>query len=213
MRLVCISDTHGDHEKLELPEGDVLIHAGDFSAHGGEMDTKLAMKWLGAQGFDLTICIAGNHDTYVEVVPEGAQELADDNGVTLLNDSGCEYQDIRFWGSPITPRFHDWSFMRDSGEAIEKHWRMIPQKTDVLITHGPPYGVLDAVLRPNCQSEHVGCPSLLERVQQVMPTLHLFGHIHEARGSLSFGGVDYHNISSMNEHYRLVHQPVVIDLP
>lgn len=212
MRLVCISDTHGDHEAVTLPAGDVLIHAGDLSAHGDRAEVLAFMQWLGSRGFQHTLCIAGNHDLFMETEPELTQHFADLHNVTLLNDSGCELGGKQFWGSPITPRFHDWSFMRDPGESIEKHWRMIPQDTDVLITHGPPYGIMDQVQRPDGQLEHTGCPSLLSCVQQIAPALHIFGHIHEGHGSFHQDGVTYLNVSTMNNHYRVSHEPVVFDL-
>ncbi|MFK7861475.1 MAG: metallophosphoesterase [Granulosicoccus sp.] len=213
MRLVCISDTHGDHEGLELPAGDVLIHAGDLSAHGGRAETLAFMKWLGSRGFDNTLCIAGNHDTFMEQEPLLTKQFAEDHGVLLLNDSGIVLGGLQFWGSPITPRFCDWVFMRDPGEPIEAHWRQIPQNTDVLITHGPPYGIMDVVRRADGQFATTGCPSLLARIKSVSPTAHIFGHIHEGRGTHSQDGVAFYNVSSMNEHYQRVHEPVVIDLP
>lgn len=212
MRLVCISDTHGDHAGLVLPEGDILIHAGDISAHGQRAETLGFMKWLGTRGFAKTVCIAGNHDTFMEQEPMLTQQFADDHGVELLNDSGLEWKGLRFWGSPITPRFYNWSFMRDPGEPIQAHWRLIPENTDVLITHGPPYGIMDQVFRPNGQGEHTGCPDLLTRVRRVTPKAHIFGHIHEGHGLVKQDGVTFYNVSTMNEHYKLAHDPVVIDL-
>lgn len=212
MKLVCISDTHGDHEKLELPAGDVLVHAGDLSAHGEESETLAFMQWFGRQDYSYRVCIAGNHDTFIEQHPRRAAAYAEENGTLLLNDSACEIDGIRFWGSPITPRFYHWSFMRDPGEPIEKHWRMIPADTQVLITHGPPFGIMDKVNRDDGSKEHAGCPSLLKRLDEVQPVAHLFGHIHEGRGHRQVSGIDYYNISTMNEHYQMVHDPVLVDI-
>lgn len=213
MRLVCISDTHGEHQDLVLPEGDVLIHAGDVSAHGRRDETLGFMQWLGSQNFEHILCIAGNHDTFVEQDPLVAKQFADINGVQLLNDSGYQVKGVQFWGSPITPRFFDWSFMRDPGAPIEAHWNLIPTHTDVLITHGPPFGIMDEVVRQNGDVENTGCPSLLSRVQAVAPALHIFGHIHEGHGSVQNDGVRYLNVSTMNEFYRVTNQPVVVDIP
>ena len=213
MKLVCISDTHGDHEAVSLPMGDVLIHAGDLSGHGRQSEVQAFMQWLGSRGFEHTLCIGGNHDQFMEQEPALTRQYAEDNGVTLLNDSGCLVNGFQFWGSPITPRFLNWHFMRDPGEPIEQHWRLIPADTDVLITHGPPYGIMDTDKRPDGKLEYTGCPSLLDRVKQVSPRLHIFGHIHECYGTLKRDGVTFHNVSTMNEHYRIQHQPVVIELP
>lgn len=212
MKLVCISDTHGDHELLSLPSGDVLIHAGDLTAHGKEQETEKFMQWFGEQSFDHKLCIAGNHDTFMESDPESSNQFARENDVVLLNDSGYQVGNIHFWGSPITPRFLHWSFMRDPGEPIEAHWRMIPENTNVLITHGPAFGILDGIMRPSGELESTGCPSLGKRIQQLAPSLHIFGHIHEGRGVYSDNNIHYYNVSSMNEHYRITHDPVVIDI-
>ena len=213
MRLVCISDTHGDHEGIELPEGDVLIHAGDLSGHGRLKETHAFMKWLGRQSFEHILCIAGNHDEFMEQQPLMALQFAQDNGVCLLNDSGCTIDGVKFWGSPITPRYLDWAFMRDPGKPIEAHWRLIPMDTDVLVTHGPPYGIMDQVLRPDGDMVRTGCPSLLSTVRKVSPEVHLFGHIHEGHGREEHGNTTFFNVSTMDEHYRRTNPPVIIDVP
>ena len=212
MRLVCISDTHGDHETVELPAGDVLVHAGDVTAHGTELDWLRFVEWLGGRDFAHRLFVAGNHDRFAEAFPERAARLAREAGVVLLGDSGCRIDGVSFWGSPITPRFLDWSFMRDPGPDIERHWAMIPPGTDVLVTHGPPLGILDEVGRPQGASEHVGCPALARRVDELRPALHLFGHIHEAHGALERDGVRYVNVSTMDSAYRIANAPVVVDV-
>lgn len=212
MKLVCISDTHGDHAALTLPQGDILIHAGDVSGHGRESEVHEFMQWLGAQSFAHKICVAGNHDGFIENEPMLARQIADEAGVILLEDSGCEVGGLSFWGSPITPRFFDWSFMRDPGPSIEAHWRLIPNHTDVLITHGPPHGILDTVVKEDGGLERAGCPSLLARVQEVKPLVHIFGHIHEGFGCVSTQFTAYHNVSTMDRHYRICNPVVVIPL-
>ena len=214
MKLVCISDTHGDHAAVRLPPGDVLVHAGDVTAHGRgtELDWLRFLDWLGSRDFAHRLFVAGNHDLYAEAFPGRAARLAREAGVTLLDDSGCVLEGLRFWGSPITPRFHDWSFMRDPGPDIERHWAMIPDDVDVLVTHGPPLGALDEVERPDGTSERVGCPSLARRVAEVRPALHLFGHIHEGFGALERDGTRYLNVSTMNRDYRIANPPVVVEL-
>lgn len=212
MRLVCISDTHGDHAQLIVPDGDVLVHAGDATAHGTRADFREFLAWFGAQPHRHRVLVAGNHDRFAEVEPDEARRMAEAAGVVWLNDTGVEIDGVRFWGSPITLRFHDWSFMRDPGEDIDRHWRMIPNGTDVLITHGPPHGILDEVVRENGSSDNTGCPSLLERVRDVRPRLHIFGHIHECRGDVSQDETRFLNVSTMDQSYRIRHEPVIVDL-
>ncbi len=212
MRLVCISDTHGDHDQVTLPDGDVLIHAGDITAHGSESDTRDFIEWFGKQAFAHRLFLAGNHDMYCETDPAKTMRWSKEAGVTWLNDSGCVINGTTFWGSPITPRFHDWSFMCDPGADIEKHWNMIPNDTEVLITHGPPNGILDVVERSPSSAENTGCESLLAHIKKHTPRLHIFGHIHECYGRYSEYGVDFYNVSTMNQGYRIQNAPVVIDL-
>ena len=212
MKLVCISDTHGDHQQVELPAGDVLIHCGDLTGHGTLEETREVMDWFGQQAFAHKLCIAGNHDTFMEAEPQMAAGFAEEAGVQLLNDSGCRIGGVNFWGSPITPRFMHWAFMRDPGAPIEAHWNLIPKNTDVLITHGPPKGIMDEIQRSDEQYESTGCPSLLKRIGDVAPLLHLFGHIHEGHGRMDSGKLSYFNVSTMNKSYSIEHAPVCIEL-
>ena len=213
LRLVCISDTHGEHERVALPPGDVLVHAGDVTAHGTELDWLRFLDWFGSRDFVHRLFVAGNHDRFPEACPERARRLAFEAGVTWLDDAGCRVEGVVFWGSPITPRFHHWSFMRDPGPDIERHWAMIPKETNVLVTHGPPAGILDEVRHPDGSRERAGCPSLLERIAEVRPALHLFGHIHEGHGRLERDGVSHVNVSTMDSGYRIANAPVVLELP
>ena len=213
LKLVCISDTHGDHEKVPLPSsGDVLIHSGDLTGHGTEEETLAFFQWFGMQTFEHKICVAGNHDTFMEQDPIASQQMADNAGVVLLNDTGCLVDGVSIWGSPITPRFFHWSFMRDPGADIEAHWNLIPSNTDVLITHGPAYGILDQVDRENGDKEHTGCPSLLEKIQEIKPKFHVFGHIHEDYGRVEIGSVSHCNVSTMNKYYQICNEAQVLQL-
>jgi len=208
MKLVCISDTHGDHTSVTLPDGDVLLHAGDITAHGSKADYADFLEWFASRPHPHKIFIAGNHDTFLEAEPEATLQMAQDAGIHYLVDSGVEIEGVRFWGSPITLRFFDWSFMRDPGEAIEKHWALIPNNTDVLITHGPPLGILDEVQRSPEEFEQTGCASLLDRIADIKPQYHLFGHIHEGYGRASYKQVEFANVSTMNRFYKIENPPV-----
>lgn len=211
MRLVAISDTHGLHKRVQIPDGDVLIHAGDFM--NGGYDTREARSffdWFTTQPHSHKICIAGNHDRIFEISPSLAKTMVPNN-ITYLEDSGIAIDGVRFWGSPVTPSFMGWSFNRDRGPAIDRHWQKIPQSTNVLVTHGPPMGRLDYSLY---DGTHVGCRDLLLAVQRIKPRYHVFGHIHAGHGVETPEGSEttFVNAAVCNEQYRPINPPVVIDL-
>lgn len=160
MKIVAISDTHGKHKKLSLPPADCIIHAGDVTA-GGSTDQALEfINWFQGLDYQYKIFIAGNHDRFFERTAD-----IDPGSAYYLNDSGVEIEGIKFWGSPIQPVFNNWAFNKKRGQEIKKHWDLIPDDTDVLITHGPPYGYLDIGPAGN----HLGCEELLKRVMHVSP--------------------------------------------
>jgi Icc-related predicted phosphoesterase len=193
MKIICISDTHNLHEELKIPDGDVLIHAGDMTCVGGMDEIKEFNQWLGTLPHRYKIVIAGNHDLYLESVPSMANVFI--TNAIYLNDSGIEIEGLKIWGSPISPNYQDWAFNRERGEAIRKHWEMIPQDTDILITHCPPFGILDF----NDKGKHEGCQDLLEIVQQkIKPRLHVFGHLHDAHGLDKIGETIFVNASIVN---------------
>lgn len=206
MRIVCLSDTHNRHRAISVPDGDVLIHAGDFTNTGSVEETSAAMSWVAELPHRHRIVIGGNHDWIFEREPEVAAKLIPPH-VHYLCDSGCVIEGLRIWGSPVQPRFLDWAFNRDRGSAIEQHWAMIPENTDVLITHGPPFGRLDLT-----RTGHCGCESLLRRLSEVRPKLHVFGHIHGAYGVDVLGPTLLVNAATCNEAYRPVHPPIVINM-
>lgn len=178
MRLVMISDTHGRHEELALPEGDCLIHAGDFSSGWHPQETEAFLQWFAEQPHRHKLLIAGNHDRCFEIRPDQIRLLLPD-GVVYMQDSGCDLEGIRVWGSPWTPRFFDFSFMLTRGEALAERWRRIPNDVELLITHGPPQGMADRT----STGVHAGCEALQQRLQQLPQLrLHIFGHIHEGYG-------------------------------
>lgn len=208
LRIVAISDTHGQHQSLTLPKGDLLIHAGDISGLGRASEIKSFLDWFAAQDFTYKVFIAGNHDFFFETSAKEAVDKIIPPGVDYLCDSSVEIENLQIWGSPITPWFHDWAFNRSRGKDISKHWDRIPKDIDVLITHGPPLGILDETMRGEC----VGCEDLLDRVNTVKPKHHIFGHIHEGYGSLSKNGTQFINASILDAGYVIRNKPVVLDV-
>ncbi len=218
-RIVCLSDTHGLHDALAVPDGDVLIHAGDVSMRGREAEVQEFAAWFAALPHPHKIVIAGNHDWLFERTPARGRELL--SGVTYLLDERTEVAGLRVWGSPWQPWFYDWAFNLPRGLALHEKWELIPQDTDVLVTHGPPFGFLDGAARPaggwsdedGVDVEHVGCEELRSAIDRVQPRLHVFGHIHEGYGRAQLDGTILVNASNCDEDYRPVNPPVVIDLP
>ena len=206
MRIVCISDTHNAHNEKFVPEGDNLLHAGDLSGRGTAPEIIAFNRWLGSLPHPHKIVVAGNHDFLFERQPQTAEMLI--TNAIYLNNSAVEIAGLRVWGSPVTPWFHDWAFNRRRGADIRRYWEMIPAETDILVTHGPPHGLLDKTFT----GDQVGCRDLLEFVWRVKPKIHLFGHIHEGYGQLETDGITFVNASIMDLNYKPVHQPIVIDL-
>lgn len=206
MKIVCIADTHTYYDKVKVPAGDVLIHAGDIDLYNN-LDAIRFNKWIAGLPHEHKIVIGGNHDSFLANIGKVmcANYLSD---VDYLENSGITIDGIKFWGSPITPRFLDWFFMADRGPEIKKYWDLIPMDTDVLITHGPPMGVLDWVPRTYGE-HHIGCADLRDRILQVKPKLHIFGHIHYSYGAHKTADTEYINASCADEEYNMANKPVV----
>lgn len=206
MRIVCVSDTHGQGRSLAVPNGDVLVHAGDLTGMGHLGQLAKEAAWLRTLPHRTKVVIAGNHDFGFQHEPREAVALFD--GMIYLEDATATVDGVRFYGSPWQPRFFDWAFNLDRGSAIRARWDLIPPGIDVLVTHGPPAGVLDRTER----GEEVGCADLLAAVARVRPRVHVFGHIHEGYGTVERDGTTFVNASGCDKRYRPVNPPIVVDL-
>lgn len=207
MRLVFLSDTHSLHRNLKVPEGDVLLHSGDFSGRGRLQETIDFLQWYDSLPHKHKVLIAGNHDFICEDQPAHFKSLVP-AGITYLSDTETEIEGIRIYGSPWTPAFMNWAFNRERGADIRQVWDAIPEGTDVLLTHGPPYKILDKL----SQNGHpVGCRDLLHRIGVIKPAIHSFGHIHEAYGHAEHEGTLHLNVSVCNLWYDPVQAPVVVE--
>jgi Icc-related predicted phosphoesterase len=206
-RIVTISDTHTKHERLgPLPAGDILVHCGDFTASGTEVNCTEFFNWLDEQPFADIVLIAGNHEFLAERDPTRFSQLIPDRVTYLLNE-GATVQGLSFWGSPYTPAFCDWAFNSTAAE-LKRYWSLIPERVNVLMTHGPPLGILDEVERGG----HVGCGHLLDAIHQRKIDYHLFGHIHEAAGTFWQHGTTFINACTLDAQYRGARPPVVFDI-
>jgi Icc-related predicted phosphoesterase len=210
MKICCVSDTHERHDHFEIPPSDLLVHAGDMTMMGNLEALKDFHGWcvrlLNAGIVKKVIAIAGNHDFLFEREPELARSIF--QSISYLEDSGEEWEGIRFHGTPWQPWFHDWAFNLRTEDELRRKFAMIPEKTDVLISHGPPRGILDRTI----EGLSVGSTSLLDRILQVKPKLVIFGHIHEGYGMLEQDGIRFVNASNCDVRYRPVQQPITIEL-
>lgn len=199
MRILHLSDTHGLHRQLkDLPDADVLIHSGDLSFDGAECEVSDFIEWFGALEYSHKIFIAGNHDfclkSKMTVSVQGRLPV----NCHYLNNSGVSIEGIKFWGIPF--------FFRDSiSDDFIENVIPIPADTDVVISHRPPFGILDTA-----NDRSYGCIDLLQTISKIRPRYHLFGHIHDSYGILSLRHTTYVNASLVDEEYRICNKPFVV---
>ena len=145
---------------------------------------------------------------YKNIIDELLSNYSD---ITYLQDSGVEIDGIKFWGSPVTPPFMQWAFMRKP-DKIVLHWDAIPDDTDVLITHGPAKGTGDFVYNRWNDSGHRGCDDLLLALHRVNPQFHIYGHVHEGYGKYEIFNTFSYNVSSLNARYKCTNEPVIFEV-
>lgn len=210
MKIVAISDTHCQLGKVEIPDGDILIHAGDMCNHGrlSEIVRELNVLEQFSKKFQRTIYVPGNHDIFAEEESSIVRALCFERCITYLAHETDEFDGYKIFGSPYTPYFGGWAFNIHRGPEMAAKWNQIPDNVDILITHGPPYNILD----PGRDEPHVGCKDLAARINVVKPRLHLFGHCHSGYGRLSLGRTLYINAAACDELHNLVNKPQVISL-
>ena len=191
-----------------MPDADVVILCGDATSVGYEYEIANFLNWFSKlDQYKYKIFIAGNHDWFFEKTPQFVKQILPDN-VIYLEDSGVEIEGIKFYGTPVQLEFCNWAFNRTE-EKLAQYWEAIPDDTDVLITHSPPLGILD--YSPMCGK--VGSPSLLNEVtMRIKPKVHCFGHIHHSHGVLEQDGTKFVNASVLNDNYKLVFEPIVVEI-
>jgi Icc-related predicted phosphoesterase len=191
MRIAATSDTHGYHERIKTyPEADIFVFAGDCSQTGRLPDLFKFSNWINQLPYKHKIVIAGNHDWGLYRDLSLGSRLFEKDTFYLL-DQEVVVNNVKFYGSPWTTEFCGWAFMKEEPE-LENKWSRIPEDTDVLITHGPPWDILDR----NQQGECCGSKSLFLKLNNSNIPIHIFGHIHEARGQfVKTHGTRCYNVS------------------
>lgn len=205
-KLVIISDTHTFHNKAVLPKGDILIHAGDLEIRSA-LELQIIIEWFESLDFKHIIWIGGNHDFYLEELYKNNIEPVMPENVYYLMNTEITIEGIKFWGSPFSSQFGRWAFMGHL-EELKPIWDLIPSDTDIVITHSPPFGILDQTVHGNIS---VGCPALRDKLKEIKPKIHICGHIHEAYGVYQDEHTTYINASLLNEYYDMVNKPVEIE--
>ena len=237
MRITLISDTHAKHNQvvtttsmrkpnqpLDLPGGDLLIHAGDFMTTGySKYEAEDFFKWYDAiDNYDNKVFIAGNHDRVMQDDPEWAQgiltgyktiDYLQDEDFAIYGDGpngDMPEENVRVYGSPWQPWFYDWAFnLPRNGDKLKSKWDAIPTNTDILVTHGPVWGKLDV---PGGANIRTGCELLAEHFNTVArPKIHVCGHIHGSYGYQFDGQTHYFNASLLNERYQYTNIPFTFD--
>ena len=203
-QIILLSDTHGLHDDVDVPGGDILVHAGDGLNTGSADDFWRFSRWFNDLPHEHKIFVPGNHDEFFEkVLPTAKMAMP---GTHVLVDEAVEILGIKFYGMPWTPTFFDWYFMKDEDE-LAPYCEAIPEDTDVLVTHGPPAEILDM-----SYSGHVcGSPTLLAHLYRVKPKIHVFGHIHEGYGEHYENDTTFINASICTRRYKPTNDPIVID--
>jgi len=224
MKIVAISDTHSKHSDIEIPECDVLIHAGDISSHGSLTEVVNFINWFSSQDkAKHKIFIAGNHDYALQ---KGSIPIP--GNVTYLQDNFTIIDGVKFWGTPWTPFFYDWAFNGFDfpvGEKNDYHGGpgksatpdpehpplsykhgLIHNDTDVLICHGPPFNCLDC----DDRDSRVGSHTLRSVIEEKKPKIAIFGHIHESIGQDCLFDTKCYNVSSLDQFYFVREDPTTI---
>jgi Icc-related predicted phosphoesterase len=214
MKIVALSDQHG-YLPDDLPACDLLLLAGDLTPitnHGPAFQADWLdgefRRWLKRQPARKIIGIAGNHDFVFQVQPHLVPK---DLPWTYLQDQGVEWEGLKIWGTPWQPWFFDWAF-NGHPEELRQKWALIPDDTDILVVHGPPYGYGDGVPLGGDRVRHTGCPHLLQRIKDIEPMFALFGHIHEGRGEWQLGRTRLANVTLLDERYNVCYPPWVVEL-
>ncbi len=193
-----------------------MIVAGDLTARDTHIEYQKFFDWFKNQSYKKKIFIAGNHDNKLTDFYCCAQELID---FEYLCDSGTEFEGLKIWGSPWTTRFPGinplcCAFTVNTDQELSEKWDLIPKDTDILITHSPSFGNYDYVNNRNSSIvQSVGSLSLWIKSLEILPKLHVFGHIHEAYGNCThYNGIRLVNCSHVNERYQPVNKPIRIIL-
>ncbi|CCD64762.1 Calcineurin-like phosphoesterase domain-containing protein [Caenorhabditis elegans] len=219
LKVVCISDTHEQLHNVTVPDGDVLIHAGDFTNNGKREELIKFNEEMTRFPHKYKLVVAGNHELGFDHDENQGERQDADKGlgtedgyniltnVTYLQDKGVTIDGVTFFGSSYHP-LRGFPFYRNRAEQLAECWKAVPNDTNVLITHTPPLGYLDQF-----GDERWGCRDLLKTVERIQPAYHIFGHVHEQHGVLSNGNTTFINAAQCNKGNQIQTRPIVFYIP
>jgi Icc-related predicted phosphoesterase len=223
MKCCHISDTHDVHKDLNslIPECEILFFTGDLTYKGSEWEILKLLEQFERLKLRIPhiVGILGNHEVNCEGKEVEMKSRFKAVGVDLLHNESIEIEGIKIWGSPFTPYFFGWAYQYENAQYATQYageylpnghdiWSQIPDNTQVLLSHCPPYMINDL-----CPNGHVGC-SILRMYVESIPSIkfNLFGHIHSSHGTSLVNGVTYINSSIMNNSYNFVNKPHLFEI-
>lgn len=222
MKIGLLSDTHCQHASVLIPRGlDMIIHAGDFADSKSpvlnEHEVHNFIDWYTSLNIKYKILIAGNHDTALEAGLIKSKYIKS-KGIYFLQDDTIIIEDIKIFGSPYTPNFgKHWAFNVDRSK-LYKHWNLIEENTDIVITHGPPMGMLDITNNDGCNFQ-AGCKSLMRTMLKIQPQYHIFGHLHDEPYIYNNGiktidncKTQFMNVSILDLKHNIVNKLKIIEI-
>ena len=216
-KIVIMSDNHSNW-KVNVPDGDIFIHCGDYSYTGSQKSLKKFNDFLGNLPHKHKLYVPGNHELGYEKDYNLYEETIT-NG-TNINGKVVEINGLKIFGSSVTPTFGRWAFMMDD-EQRKRYWENAPEDVSILVSHGPMWGILDTVdgleIEPG-KPEHLGCKYFRKYIERVQPKLVAHGHIHDSYGQMVLKTWDSNddiicvNAALLDEKYKLVNEPVVVEI-
>ena len=206
MKAVVLADNHTDYD-FETPEGDLLIHCGDFTFHGNPKEMEKFKNYLKRQPHEHKLFIFGNHEKVDKELTYWIDYLEDETGAKCIHEKEYKINGLKFFGSSYTPQFMNWGFMQDE-ETRERYWENMYDGMDVLVTHGPPMGIMGKIE----DGTEIGCEYLRKFVDRVKPKYHFFGHNHAGAGVTSRNGTLFVTAAILTEHYQKFRPPIVVNL-
>ncbi len=210
-KVCCISDTHSFHNQLVIEPCDFVIHSGDILRKYKLEDVQEFIDWFSSLPARNKILVAGNHDRFIAKEKDKFLELME-NKIIYLENSGIELEGVKFWGIPSVKWCGPYKHFTYKEETEERNiFNQIPPEIDILITHGPPYGILDHENLPGEKPHFHGSKVLLERVKTIKPKYHIFGHIHEAYGTFKTHETFFINATILNKSEEIIRKPITFE--